>query len=288
MVDGPPKEGMKGSYWLRDQRAMEIGKGGDATAQARMAMWRRVRTVYEPLGQMVISPDEKLATQEGDVEEAPADGKMYVRQNGAWVLAPIQQDALADDESYARYNNDWVRIAASFTLRYEYTFNGTTAEPPGSGQIRMDTADQKLATFVWISGTDVNSVDETNFLKLVEAGLTLFMQDKDDATKTQRYSITGATFKTDYLELQVIWETAGQSPLPAGQRVIMLIANLGVRAIQQPQALQQTQAAAAAASGGGDAYAVPPVLPNSAPRAAVAPNPFDHFPAARTSVLDRV
>src|SRR5262245_4459861 len=33
----------------------------------------------------------------------------------------------------------------------EFTFNTSTAEPPGSGQMRVNNADQTLATKAWLS-----------------------------------------------------------------------------------------------------------------------------------------
>jgi len=41
-------------------------------------------------------------------DEAPLDGGLYSRQNGAWSASAIQADAPADGEFYYRSNNNWV------------------------------------------------------------------------------------------------------------------------------------------------------------------------------------
>jgi len=108
----------------------------------------------------------------------------------------------------------------------EFTFNTSTTEPPGSGQMRVNNSDQTLATKAWISYTTAPGSDMTNVLKLIKSGATLYVQDKDDATKWQNYIITAdAVDKGSYAEFTVRFDRGG-SPLTA-QRVLVAINRAG-------------------------------------------------------------
>jgi hypothetical protein len=56
-----------------------------------------------------------------------------------------------------------------------------TATPPASGQIRFDNADPSLATNMFVSETNANSTDMSNFLALLDDGAIIYLQDKSNA-----------------------------------------------------------------------------------------------------------
>ena len=138
----------------------------------------------------------------GDVgiEEAPNDGYSYVRRNGQWEVL-VQM---------------WTG---------DYMFNDTLVEPPGAGQLRLDTLDQTVATKIWMSGMSAPGNDILFYLESLDETRGLYLQDKDNSTLNQTYNITGpAVVKGGYVELPVVW-SKGNSPL-ASQRILVTIMNL--------------------------------------------------------------
>lgn len=47
----------------------------------------------------------------GTVPEAPQDGNLYARKDGAWVKIPIQADAPEDTNTYGRKDGGWEQLS---------------------------------------------------------------------------------------------------------------------------------------------------------------------------------
>lgn len=105
----------------------------------------------------------------------------------------------------------------------DYAFNATVAEPPGGGQVRLDSADQAAASKVWISNVTSPGVDVRHVLAAaIKAGSVLVLQDKDNADRYMRWTASAAPVdKTTYWEVPVSLVAAGTQLSP--QRVLFYI-----------------------------------------------------------------
>jgi len=107
-------------------------------------------------------------------------------------------------------------------MRGEWNYINTLTAPPSTGQLRMNSATQNLATLMWVHKTTANSVDATNFLTAVKKDHEVYFQDKDDATKWQAYKVTAApTNSGTYMTFPIVW-TRGNGIVPQ-QRAIFVI-----------------------------------------------------------------
>ncbi len=52
-----------------------------------------------------------LPKSTGALTDAPSDGSMYVRKNGAWVKIIAVEEAPVDGKQYVRQNGVWVATA---------------------------------------------------------------------------------------------------------------------------------------------------------------------------------
>lgn len=105
----------------------------------------------------------------------------------------------------------------------DYSFNLTLTAPPGSGQARLNDADQTLATLLWLDHHTAPGVDVTAILNLAKLGTVVVLQDKDDSSKRQLYNVTGpVTDHTSYTEFPVAWR-AGTAPVPAQRAMVTLL-----------------------------------------------------------------
>ena len=93
----------------------------------------------------------------------------------------------------------------------EYLFSAATSPPPGDGQVRFNHADQTLATTIWLDDDQATGVAIGNLLNVaVKTGTLIYIQDKDDETRWQRYEavadpVDGGT----YVEYSVAWVDGG-------------------------------------------------------------------------------
>lgn len=108
----------------------------------------------------------------------------------------------------------------------EFVFSAAASEPPTGAQVRLDNVDQTLATRMWVVYVTADGIDVRAFLELPETGMHVYIQDKDDATKRQRYQLTADPVdKGGYFEYPVTW-IGGADPVPE-QRVIVGVAYEG-------------------------------------------------------------
>lgn len=119
----------------------------------------------------------------------------------------------------------------------EYLFSGTLFTPPGDGQVRFNTADQTLATLIWMDRDQATGVSIGNLLVLVKPGTVLYLQDKDDDSRWQQYELTAEPVDSGtYVAFPVTW-TDGASPL-AEQRVKIVFFATGEAGPPGPQGEQ--------------------------------------------------
>ena len=136
--------------------------------------------------------------------------------------APFE-DAPQDGELYARRDGQWVRIPSGFSTRFEYQFDDALIPPPLNSQLRLDNANAALATKIWLNNNDADGLDVSNLLTMVEEGFTLFVQDKDEPLRRQRFHALGPMINFGaHCELSVV-NVASGDPLRNNQRVFVMV-----------------------------------------------------------------
>ncbi|MEJ6847541.1 hypothetical protein V3589_15135 [Sinorhizobium fredii] len=112
----------------------------------------------------------------------------------------------------------------------EYVYNDTPAEPPGGGQLRLNTVDQPLATLIWASVDSATGTAVAPFLRIIKSGDKMYVQDKDNASRWLAFSATAdAIDKSTYFEIPVAFEGMGADTLPAGQRILFVHLSAGTQ-----------------------------------------------------------
>jgi hypothetical protein len=106
----------------------------------------------------------------------------------------------------------------------QFSFNSSITEPPTGNQVRMNNANQAQATKIWFMKTTTDSIDVSVFFHLLGlSGNEIYLQDRDDFSKRQKYKLTADVIdKTTYFELPVVWESGG-TPLPTQTVVAVLM-----------------------------------------------------------------
>lgn len=159
--------------------------------------------------------------------QEPASG-FNLRTPGSWVAGvrlsgdtmtgalTLPGDPTADLQAAPRqYVDKRVGTGMSF---FDYMFNGAQyVAPPNSGNVRMNNANQTLATKIWLHDITYVNNDASNILDLIGVGDKFYIQDKDNSAQWQRYLITAIADMGTYHEFSVTWE-AGGSAL-ANQRI---------------------------------------------------------------------
>lgn len=113
-----------------------------------------------------------------------------------------------------------LQSVASTVVSMEYTFDTKTAEPVQASNAQVNNADQTLATKLWVGNTTSTAVDVSNVLRAIGVNHEVYLQDKDDSTKSQHYDVTGPSIdKGNYFELPITFMSGG-APLVA-QRVVL-------------------------------------------------------------------
>ena len=84
-----------------------------------------------------------------------------------------------------------------------YTYNNTLAEPPASGQIRLNNASQLLATRLWVHQNEESGLDVSTGLARVLVGHQIYLQDFDDASKWVKYNVTAVSDDGAYYDFTV-------------------------------------------------------------------------------------
>jgi len=126
------------------------------------------------------------------IEEAPLDGKPYVRQDGAWVenaggTATGITEPPNDGNAYVRKFEEWVE--APFGKAFEYNYNTNTVDPPANWQFRMDNADPVLATVLRFSAMSNDNIALANFFQMMRVGANIVIQRKNDSSIIHKWTI---------------------------------------------------------------------------------------------------
>ena len=143
-----------------------------------------------------------------------------------WVqreIAPFLTDAPLDGNIYGRRDGEWIEAASPG----EYVFSEAITNPPANGEVRLNDAEQTLATRIYFDGRTATGVYAYNMLRLsLTAGVKVLLQDKEDGARWLIFTATGDALGHDtWTELPVVLDSSSGSPLVAGARIIAFIAS---------------------------------------------------------------
>jgi hypothetical protein len=153
--------------------------------------------------------------------QEPASG-FNLRTPGSWVAGvrlsgdtmtgalTLPGDPTADLQAATRQYVD-KRAGAGMSF-FDYNFNPSAyTAPPNTGNVRMNNANQTLATKIWLHDTTFVGNDASNILDLIGVNDKFYIQDKDNAAQWQRYLITSVADMGTYHEFGVTWEAGGSA-----------------------------------------------------------------------------
>jgi hypothetical protein len=105
---------------------------------------------------------------------------------------------------------------------YKAVTNNQAASDPSPGKIKWNNATQNLATQVYIDVITDDGIDLTNYMKNIVAGSILYIQDRDDAGKFQRWTINLATDNTGWMTLNVSLVTSAGGNLANNAQAVIV------------------------------------------------------------------
>jgi hypothetical protein len=147
----------------------------------------------EPVDPCDNIPTGGIRPPEEDLEEAPNDGKMYVRQNGEWVELPVSQASMS----------------------FNYKFDGQTVNPsdPGSGKLRYSSVVLADITELYVDRLTSDGLDTTTMFTTMKFSDEIVIQEKDFALRNQVFRLTGAgEVMPDWFKIPVEFVSSNGSP----------------------------------------------------------------------------
>lgn len=106
----------------------------------------------------------------------------------------------------------------------EYMLSDLTTDPPGTGEVRLNNADQSSATSIYLSGFTADGTDVLNFWRLISTIDRVLLQTKGNSAQYQVYNASAPPLivVNSYVEIPVIWSSGG-ADVPTGGRVIVAV-----------------------------------------------------------------
>lgn len=83
---------------------------------------------------------------------------------------------------------------AGTNFSYNARTNTQTAADPADGNVVWNSATLLSSTQLYISAIDGNGIDQTNYFNTLNVGAQIYLQDQNDSTIFQRWSITSITY----------------------------------------------------------------------------------------------
>ena len=115
----------------------------------------------------------------------------------------------------------------------EYNFNNTTSAPPGNSQARLNNVTQTAATLLWLDDETAGGFVIDNVILRIAVGTKIYLQDKDDETLWQGYTLASAVVgQTGYFEFPVTWIDGGADL--KNQRIVVSFISQGQVGPQGP------------------------------------------------------
>jgi len=103
-----------------------------------------------------------------------------------------------------------------------------TAVDPGAGKLNWNNSTQQNATEIYIDSITENGLDLSNYISLIPAGSTLFVQDKDDANKYQKWLVSNIINNSGWITIAVDLLASSGSNIAKNQLVVIVFNNLTI------------------------------------------------------------
>lgn len=104
-----------------------------------------------------------------------------------------------------------------------YALNTTTTPPPASGQLRLDNTNQAAATLLYLHYVNQDGVDTANFWQAFGTIQSVYIQDRDDATKWIRFNSAGPRVDHGtYVEIPITLDSSSPLPIPSQQVTVVI------------------------------------------------------------------
>ena len=128
-------------------------------------------------------------------------------------------------------NTLWATLPVNPSASYfEYQARTTSQSGnPGSGHILWNTVSQTSATQINVSHLTFNSIDIDLFLAQIVSGNTYIIQDADDSTRFQTWTVTGSTtiLPNSYVIIPSAIVSSAGADFTNNQRIILILVSSG-------------------------------------------------------------
>ncbi len=113
----------------------------------------------------------------------------------------------------------------STPLSYRAITNNQAETNPNSGNFKWDNTTQNIATEIYISTVTDGGTDIATYLAQIPVGTKLYLQDKDNSSIYQRWTITSLTNNVTWYSLGVTLVTSGGGNLSHNTLCTLILSN---------------------------------------------------------------
>jgi hypothetical protein len=106
--------------------------------------------------------------------------------------------------------------------------SNTSAADPGTGDLRWNNSTQNEATSLYLNSVTDSGLDLSNYINTISAGSTLFVQEKDDAAKYQKWQIGTITNNIGWMTIPVSLLASSGGNIANNQQIVLVFNNLNV------------------------------------------------------------
>ena len=109
--------------------------------------------------------------------------------------------------------------------KYKSVTNNQAASDPGAGKLKWNNATQPSSTAIYIDSVTDGGFDATNYFNAVKVPVFLYIQDMDDASIFQRWTVTSIVDSTGWFTFSVTYVDGAGSFGNNKNIIITLVSN---------------------------------------------------------------
>lgn len=98
-----------------------------------------------------------------------------------------------------------ISLGISQLGKYKSVTNNQTASDPGSGNLKWNNATQSSSTAIYIDSLTSSGFDTTNYFNAIKLPSILIIQDMDDASTFQRWTVSSIVDSTGWFTFSVTY-----------------------------------------------------------------------------------